>query len=120
MTISLQLRVVLIREQGVFVCGGWYENSHRLMNYYLYAQIFMYSMHKMLVDLFFKQILNLFPITFNYYKIVTESFNRDSLFFPQYLLFLSVHKQSPSMDICWKTVYNLPSTFSKSLIKQDS
>ena len=69
-----------------FVCEGWYKIVHQLINYYLFGKIFLSSVQKTLVDLFFKQILNIFPITCNYLKFVPESFNRDSLFFTRYFV----------------------------------
>ena len=94
--------VILNREQGIFVCG-WYENSHRFMKCKLYAQIFMSSVLQTLVDLFSNKLYILSQLPENNLNFVLQGFNRDSLFFH---------------NICssYKTVYNLPSTFSKCLI----
>ena len=62
-----------------FQCVGQNKNSHHLIKCKLNPQIFLSSVLQTLVDLLFKQILNLFPITCYYFKNVTESFNRDSL-----------------------------------------
>ena len=70
------------------------------MNYYLFTQIFMSSVQQTLVDLFYKQILNIVPITCNYLKFVPESFNRDSLFFTRYFVCVGWYENSHRLMKC--------------------
>ena len=83
------------------------------MNCKLFPQIFLSSVLQMLVDVSSNKLYILSQLPENNLIFVLQRFNRDSLFFHISKLFLSVQKQSPSMKSSYKTVYNLPSTFSK-------
>ena len=91
-----------------FVCEGWYKIVYQLMNYYLFGKIFLSSVQKTLVDLLFKQILNIFPITCIYFNIVPESFNRDSLFFTRYFVCVGLYQNSHCLmnyKLCCTDIY---------------
>ena len=74
-------RELSLPKNKVFSVCGMIWNSHHLMKSKLYGIIFMSSVLQTLVHLSFKQILDMVLITWNHYKFVGESFNRDSLFF---------------------------------------